>query len=87
MLCSYALYSQGCQAEGYKHTTVYLKHIQAHCRVPEKTNLSNFHRVLGRTTSMVFNFVPLDNFFKPEIKISTRLVKKDNTQNEPQREP
>lgn len=64
----------GRQILGYKHTTVYSKHVQERGEWPEKTNLSDFDWVLGRTASMVFNFVPLDDFFKPEINRNTTVT-------------
>ena len=79
MLCSYALYSQGCQADKSKVTSIPL-YIQNTFRQtvegPEETNLSNFHRVLGRTSGVVLNFVPLDDFFKPEINTRGVTVQK-----------
>lgn len=54
---------------------VFKTHSGSLCRGPGKTYLGNFHWVLGWATSMVFNFVPLDNFFKPGVKQGQELLR------------
>lgn len=64
MLCSYALYSQGCQPDKSRVTGIQM-YTQAG---QDKTNLSNFHGVLRGTTGVIFDIVLLGDFVEPETK-------------------
>lgn len=72
MLCSYALYSQGCQPDKSRVTGTQM-YIQAG---QDKTNLSNFHRVLRGTTGVIFDIALLGDFVEPETKKKKAVSKK-----------
>lgn len=77
MLCSYALYSQGCQPDKSRVTGIQMYTLAGQ----DKTNLSNFHRVLRGTTGVIFDIALLDDFVEPETK------KKARDKNKPHEQP